>query len=353
MKFISIIGTRPNIIKLAPMHKAIVNAGHTHIIIHTGQHYSDTMSRSLMVAFGLPEPDYELGLHGGWLTGMLSSMLQPIGDILNKELPDMVFVYGDVVSSLAGALSSVQNQHPVSHIEAGTRNHDMRITEHFNRVLIDRVSQLNFCSTIDDHSNLVDEGMVNKSFLVGDVMKDVFLSMPTKKQCNTDYILLTMHRPENVDEKTKLMKIFDNLGKVDSKIVFPAHPRTWARIKRFGIDIPDNIDVIEPTNYKQMCDLIFNSRLVITDSGGLQKEAYWAYKPCVVLFDGVTWPGIFHSGNQAIVRESDYSNLPVLCSEFLGSINHPNLFGDGHASEKIVKIIMDKLNSDIDLFKEL
>jgi len=336
MKLLSIIGTRPNIIKLAPVHKAIVKNDHCHVILHTGQHYDDTMSKNMFDDLELPEPDYNLGIGPGSLSTKLSSMISPITDILCKELPDMVIVYGDVVSSLAGALAAVQNHFPVAHVEAGIRNNNMKITEHFNRVIIDRISQLNFCATVTDHNNLINENLMDTSKLVGDVMKDLFLMKAPFTR--TDHILLTIHRPENVDDRDKFESIIKALEQIDSKVIWPIHHRSRSALARYGMTVNGNIELIEPQTYNNMCKLIYESSMVITDSGGIPKEAYWAHKPCIILFDDIAWPEIFETGNQIIVR-GDYQNIPELIENFPGSMRHPNLFGDGDAAECIIKII--------------
>lgn len=344
MKLLSIIGTRPNIIKLAPVHKAIVKNKHQHIILHTGQHYDDTMSKNLFEDLELPEPDYNLGIGPGSLSTKLSSMISTITDILCKELPDMVIVYGDVVSSLAGAIASVQNHFPVAHIEAGIRNNDMKITEHFNRVIIDRISQLNFCATVTDHNNLINENLQNTSKLVGDVMKDLFLMHSTKSKSN--HVLLTLHRPENVDDRDKFESIIKAIEQIDKKVIWPIHHRARGALARYGMTVNGNIKLIEPQSYTDMCKLMFESSLVITDSGGVPKEAYWAKKPCIILFDDIAWPDIFATENQIIMR-GNYGDISGLVDNFKGSMLHPNLFGEGDAADCIIKIIEDTNLNDI------
>ena len=341
MKFISIVGTRPNIIKLAPMHQAITDNGHEHVILHTGQHYDDNMSSNLFKELKLPEPDYNLGLGSGWLSQQFASGVCPIADILNAENPDMTLIYGDVVSSLAGAIASVQNHHPIAHIEAGIRNNSMLITEHFNRIIIDRIAQLNFCVSQTDYENLQAEDLGRTAHIVGDVMKDLSLTAPMPKgNRETGHILLTLHRPENVDDPKKFHRILQALEKIGRKVVWPIHPRSRHALAKLGVTPNGKIELIEPQSYTEMTVLLRDCSMVITDSGGLQKEAYWAHKPCIVVYDDIVWPEIFETGNQCIVRDN-FEDIPELVREFSGSIKHPTLFGAGDASQRIVKIIED------------
>jgi len=335
-KIVSVIGTRPNIIKMAPLHKELLARGHKHVIVHTGQHYDNNMSKDLFTEFDLPEPDYELGVKSGHLTTRLSNMLMPITDILAVELPDWVLVYGDTLSSLAGGLASVQNRFKTAHVEAGIRNDNMLITEHFDRVILDRICQLNFCATELDYLTLRNECIGKTARQVGDVMYDLFLAMgkTTSNHNLEDRVLMTLHRPENVDDPARLQTILDMIGDSQSKVIWPIHPRAKLNLKRYNIRVPANLELTEPRNYHDMAYLLQNCHLVITDSGGLQKEAYWAKKPCIVVFNDVVWHGIFQTGNQAVVK--NLADLPGLILSFRGTIHYPNLFGDGTACKQIV-----------------
>jgi len=334
MKVVSVVGTRPNFMKLAPLARALKNTKHTHVILHTGQHYDKSMSGSFFSGLDIPEPDYNLDTGSGCLTDRLADMIVLIMDVLCSELPDLVLVYGDCNSTLAGALAAVQNKFPVMHIEGGIRNNSLLVPETLNRLIVDRISCLNLCACQHDLDNILRDNM--NGVLVGDLMMDQFLLDDTGWS-ESGYALLTLHRPSNVDNEHRFKRILSEIGKSGKRILWPTHPRVSS--KYGNLPLPENIDVILPQPYNDMMSLVKGSDIVITDSGGLQKEAYWAHKPCIVILDDATWPQIRETDNQSFIDDSNIQYLPELINNFKGSNNHPNIFGDGNAAARIVEVI--------------
>lgn len=339
----SVIGTRPNIIKLAAMHDEIVNRGHKHIVIYTGQHYDANMSTDFFKEFGLPQPDYQVEIsgHSSWTTSQLSSMLEPIGKILMNVKPDLVLIYGDTISSLAGALAAALNKFDVAHIEAGVRNSSLKMIENLDRILIDKLSIHNFCVSRIDYENLVREGQKEFSYLVGDVMKDLYLDcekeIGTPKMSN--YILCTLHRAENVDDKPQLERIMNILRNCGQKVIWPMHPRTAKMITHYEIPLSSNLVIQPPITYKDLMRLVKGASLVMTDSGGLQKEAYWAKKPCLVLWDTPIWPEIYETGYQELTTDMDKA-AKLLNGWEVNPDNYDRyLYGHGDTRELIMNII--------------
>lgn len=298
MKIISIVGARPQFVKLAPLSKKL-RTKHNEIIIHTGQHYNENMSGQFFKDLNIPEPDYNLGIGSLSHAEQTAQILKELEKVFLKELPDAVIIFGDTNTTLAGALTSVKMQIPTIHIEAGLRSFNKIMPEEVNRILADRASDYLFVPTKTAMKNLEREGMIEKSFLTGDIMVDAIdyqiesasSSNILKKLSLTsnEFILLTLHRPYNVDDISKLEVILNSLSKIDSKIVFPVHPRTKKNIDRLNIKNNSNILFTEPLGYLDFICLEINSNKIITDSGGIQKEAYILKKPCITLRPETEW----------------------------------------------------------------
>ncbi|MBN2543165.1 UDP-N-acetylglucosamine 2-epimerase (non-hydrolyzing) [bacterium] len=301
MKIISIIGARPQFIKLYPLSKELRKL-HNEIVVHTGQHYDDELSRIFFDELRLPKPDHNLGVGSfshGRQTGL---MLKKIEEVLLAEKPGLVIVFGDTNSTLAGALAASKLHTKLAHIEAGLRSFKMSMPEEINRVLTDHVSDLLFCPTPTAVRNLGTEGIKEGIHLVGDVMLESlkhFLPIAEKRSkviekldlVPEEYYLLTIHRAENTDIENNLNKILTNISKLDKIIVFPVHPRTVSRIDELGLTgcIGPKLKLIKPVSYLDMLVLEKHASVIMTDSGGVQKEAYWLGVPCLVLRDETEW----------------------------------------------------------------
>ena len=306
MKILTIIGARPQFIKAGSVSRQIAHhkslgADISEVIVHTGQHYDTNMSEIFFDEMHIPKPDYYLGIGGKDHGAMTGQMIEKIETVLKNEKPDWVMVYGDTNSTLAGALAAVKLHIDIVHIEAGLRSFNMEMPEEINRILTDRMSSILFCPTEASLKNLEKEGIKNwntgaKVYKVGDVMEDgaIFYKKlaqkPAKLEISNDFILCTIHRAENTDNQTRLSQIISSLNDIaqEKEVVIPIHPRTRKVLKKNKYDI-SNLKLIEPVGYLNMVWLIDNCSLVMTDSGGLQKEAFFYKKPCITLRDETEW----------------------------------------------------------------
>lgn len=281
MKHLSIIGSRPQYPKVLDLKN--------HIVVDTSQHYSPNMSKAIMKDMKV-KPKYFLK------TQDLGVMINKAQEVIKKEEPDMVIVYGDTRSTLAGALAAKFSGKMLAHVEAGCRSGDMLQPEEVIRIIVDRISDYKFCTSIKTRNNLYNEGNVKDVYVVGDTMFDAMNKtwpIPKSKDAKT-YIYMTLHRPALVDNKDALKGIFEALGASGEKIVFPCHPRTRKNLT--GIKIPKNVKLIEPLPIKKNHHLMANAKKVITDSGGVQREAYWFGVPCIIPRDVTEWPELTESG---------------------------------------------------------
>jgi UDP-N-acetylglucosamine 2-epimerase len=342
--FTSIVGARPQFIKLAPVVAAIESIrGIEHVIIHTGQHYDDAMSSAIFRDLSLPEPDINLGIGSGPHGWQVGQMMAGIESALMATGPDLVIVYGDTNSTLAGALAAAKLNIPIAHVEAGLRSFRSDMPEEINRIVADRVSSILFCPTYSASVQLETEGVKRGSiFMLGDVMKDAFLQnaprMPEKPPFDLPdkYAVVTIHRAENTDNPARLREILDAMASLQSTIpmIFPAHPRT---AKLLPPQIGD-IQIIEPLPYLDMLRLVSTASVVITDSGGLQKESYLAHVPCVVLRDETEHTELVRDG-WSILTGADRDKIIQATEHMLYAPRSPydeSLYGDGHVAEKIV-----------------
>jgi UDP-N-acetylglucosamine 2-epimerase len=349
MKIVSIVGARPQFIKAAAVSD-VIRREHTEILVHTGQHYDDEMSAIFFREMGIPEPDYHLGVGSGshgWQTGQ---MLVQIEELLLDEQPDWVLVYGDTNSTLAGALAAVKLQIPVAHVEAGLRSYNRAMPEEHNRILTDHCAQLLFCPTETAVHNLRREGMEKGVFLVGDVMYDAarkFRRIAQQRSNILDslaldpgtYLLATVHRAANTDSKERLQHILNMFGAVDETIVFPAHPRTRKQIRKFGLEEHlnvrcKNVKLLEPLSYLDMIMLEQNARVILTDSGGVQKEAYFFQVPCITLRAETEWEETVEAGWNRLVDVDEGRFLRAIHSNDWPE-TAPPLFGNGNTAEEI------------------
>jgi UDP-GlcNAc3NAcA epimerase len=351
MKILTIIGARPQFVKAAPVSKALRAAGHEEFLVHTGQHYDSKMSQIFFDEMGIPTPEVNLevgsGNHG-WQTGQI---LIRIEELLLEEKPDYVLVYGDTNSTLAGALAAVKLHIPIAHVEAGLRSFNRQMPEEHNRVLTDHCAKLLFCPTQTGVENLAKEGIEKGVHLVGDPMYDAVLQYSKIAEERSSilgelnikpkgYLLLTIHRASNTDNPENLRKIFSALAKTGEQVVFPLHPRTRAAMETMQIEMTDypNIKVIDPQGYIDMLMLEKNARMILTDSGGVQKEAFFFAVPCITLRLETEWVETVSSGWNQVVNVDQERILNAL-KESLPASLPPALFGNGQSAYAIADIL--------------
>lgn len=347
MKICSIVGARPQFVKAAVVSRAVREVARE-VLIHTGQHYDDAMSARFFRELEIPEPDYDLevGSHSHGVQTAL--MLERIEDVLEQEVPDQVLVYGDTNSTLAGAMAAVKLRIPVGHVEAGLRSFNRRMPEEINRVLTDHISSLLFCPTDTAVENLRKEGVTDGVFMTGDVMYDALKFYLEKTPAEEvlerrglmsgGYLLLTVHRAESTDDPARLAAIARALSAVEEKVFFPAHPRTLKALAKNGISLGENVEVADPVGYLEMLALESRARMILTDSGGVQKEAYLVGVPCVTLRDETEWVETVETGWN-ILTGADREKIVQTVRTFQPPPARPDLFGDGMAAEKIARII--------------
>jgi UDP-N-acetylglucosamine 2-epimerase len=356
MKIISIVGARPQFIKYAPLSKEIRKA-HQSLLIHTGQHYDYSMDKVFFNELNIPEPDYNLGVGSGSHAFQTGEMMEGIENILLKESPELVIVYGDTNSTLAGALAAVKLHIKTAHVEAGLRMFDKTIPEEINRVLADYCSDYLFCPTKTAVDNLKREGVTSGVYLTGDVMVDALnLNLKIAERSSildklnlTDksYILVTLHRAANTDIRQNLVNIvnaFIKLGELGENIVFPVHPRTEKMLQTYNLfdALKEKVTLIEPLGYLEFLKLMRHSKKILTDSGGIQKEAYILRVPCITLMDDTCWPETVNEGWNMLVA-ADVNKIANSAQEFKPGDRYSNVFGEG-ACKKIVRIIDEQLS---------
>lgn len=355
MKICTIVGARPQFIKAATVSHALqTQSVFKEVLIHTGQHYDSNMSDVFFEELGIPRPDYHLGIGSGSHGAQTGRMLEAIESVLQRETPNWVLVYGDTNSTLAGALAAAKLHIPVAHVEAGLRSFNRRMPEEINRVLTDHLAELLFAPTATAVTNLANEGVSDpKIRLVGDVMYDAAIYYGTRARDRSrileclglrpkGYILATIHRAENTDESQRLTAIVEGLTITGERwpVVLPLHPRTRGAVQRTGLlkVLESRVRVIEPVGYLDMVMLEVQAALVATDSGGVQKEAFFYQVPCVTLRDETEWVELVELGwNQLITP----TNADAVAQAILGSIGRYGKralpYGDGHAADLIVR----------------
>ena len=343
-KILAIIGARPQFIKHAPIEIAFQGKAEL-VSIHTGQHYDHNMSQVFFDELGMTAPKYmlEIGSHShGIQTG---KMMIEIETIVQEEEPNAILVYGDTNSTLAGSLVGSKLHIPIIHIEAGLRSFNKKMPEEINRILTDHVSAMLFVPTQNAIDNLNKEGLSENIYLAGDVMKDMVnivknKGILSKTNDNKSYYYATIHRPYNTDNKERLAYILETFNQLSFPVKFPAHPRTRHKMKNFGLNESDYPNVIfcEPFSYFDNMKQLFNARALITDSGGMQKEAYWMNKKCVTIRTETEWIETLHDGWNTLMFE-DLSKLNDTLETKSENWN-PNLYGKGNASDEIVKLII-------------
>jgi UDP-GlcNAc3NAcA epimerase len=352
IKILTIIGARPQFVKAAVVSRIISSYKQKciEIILHTGQHFDDNMSNIFFDDLDLPKPLYNLGIGGGSHGKNTGRMLEAIEDVIVKENPNIVLVYGDTDSTLAGALAATKLNIPIAHVEAGLRSFNKKMPEEINRILTDHCSSLLFTPTKIGFRNLRNEGICSKNIILsGDVMYDSSIyfknkvTKPSNVKCDNNFVLATIHRAESTNDKDILKNIFSALTKISKiiPVIIPIHPRTRLAIKNYGIDV-SAIQLIEPVGYFEILWLLQNCESVITDSGGLQKEAYFFKKKSLIVREETEWVEIVRCGWNELVGY-DQENI---YDSFLRNRNdipqkHYNFFGKGNSGIIIVNSILN------------
>ncbi len=352
MKVISIVGARPQFIKAALLCK-LLRQRHQEVLVHTGQHYDENMSEVFFREMEIPEPEYNLEVGSGPHGEQTAEMLVRIERVLMAEKPDVVLIYGDTNSTLAGALAAVKLCIPVAHIEAGLRSFNRTMPEEINRVLADRASILLFCPTVTAVENLRREGITNGVHLVGDVMYDAALYFGQlagrRSQILSrlglrkgEYLLATVHRPHSTDEAAHLKEILTGLASTHERIVFPVHPRTRRFVEEHGLEplLADarNVLTIDPVSYLDMLQLEKHARAILTDSGGVQKEAYFFGVPCITMRTETEWVETVADGWNCLVG-TDAKAIAEAIRSFAPQGPRNNHYGDGRACQRIVAVL--------------
>jgi len=342
-KIVSIVGARPNFIKAKLISDELKNHGLNEFLVHTGQHYDYNLSQVFFEGLNLKNPDVNLGIGSKVPGEQTAGMIIRIEKILSQQKPDAVIIYGDTNSALAGALSTAKLFIPIIHVEAGERSYDSQSPEEINRVICDHISRINCCSSKKSLTQLKRENLSKGAYFTGDIMFDLLLlnfkkAYSPSKKIPKKYILFTLHRAENTQDKLELKNILDSFKLIDIQIVWPIHPRTQKVIKQFNLKLPKNILLIPPVSYKEMLWLEQNSERIITDSGGVQKEAYWLKIPCLTLLRKTGWTETL-SGNWNQLVGDRYNKINALISKKIVGEPDTSQFGDGHAAEKTIKAI--------------
>jgi UDP-N-acetylglucosamine 2-epimerase (non-hydrolysing)/UDP-GlcNAc3NAcA epimerase len=351
VKLLTVVGNRPQFIKAAAV-SAPLREQHDETLVHTGQHYDDALSRVFFSELGLARPDRELGVGGGSNTSQTARMLAALEPLLGELRPDAAIVYGDTNSTLAGALAAAQQRVPVVHVEAGMRSFERGMPEELNRVLTDHVCELLLCSSDNAANNLRAESVAGRVEVVGDVMVDVAQRWAPAARENTavlerfdvadgGYLLLTAHRAGNVDDPARLGMLVKLIAALPAPILLPLHPRTRARLQDCGLLATllqlDGLSVTEPLGYIEFSALLHHARAVVTDSGGVQKEAYLAGVPCVTLRTSTEWIETVEAGWNTLVDLDPPLALAALARK--QPAERPQLYGDGDAATRCVAAI--------------
>jgi UDP-N-acetylglucosamine 2-epimerase len=351
MRIVTVIGNRPQFVKAAAVSR-LLRERHDELLVHTGQHYDDELSRIFFEELGVPAPDRELGAGGGSAAEQTARMLAGLEPVLAELEPGLVLVYGDTNSTLAGALAAAQAHIPVGHVEAGMRSFDRTMPEELNRVLTDHAADLLLCSTDTALANLAREGLRERAHLVGDVMADVSLAFRdiaaersrilTERELEPGgYLAVTAHRAGNVDDPERLRLLVELLESLPARVVLPLHPRTRARLEAAGLlnrlEQAEGLDLAPPVGYLDFLELVRNARAVLTDSGGVQKEAYLLGVPCVTLRDTTEWVETVEAGWNVLVDLDREAALAALERE--PPAERPELYGGGHAAERVCDVL--------------
>lgn len=350
-KIATVVGARPQFVKMAAFHRTLHKHTDTkHLIIHTGQHYDENMSEVFFREMDIPQPDINLGIGGGTHGQNTGRMIEQIESILIDHRPDWVVVFGDTDSTFAAALAAAKIHIPVAHVEAGLRSFNRKMPEEINRILTDHCSDLLFAPSDIAVSNLKHEGISDdKVVWSGDIMYDVHLMFQEKVRLNShalgkwglspkNYVLATIHRAENTNSSAQLSKVIQQLSAVDTTIILPLHPRTRNALKNFKLELPDHVQTIDPVGYLDMALLEANASFIITDSGGIQKEAYFHKVPCITMREETEWGELVDAKVNFVVGQNLHKMKNALDKILSGNFNfEQQLYGPGNTAEVIIQ----------------
>jgi UDP-GlcNAc3NAcA epimerase len=349
VKVLTAVGARPQFIKAAPVSEALRLAGVDEVIVHSGQHYDDNMSRVFFEELGIPEPALNLGIGSGSHGAQTGHMLAGFEQAIEHYRPDFVLVHGDTNSTLAAALAAVKLQVKVAHNEAGLRSFNRSMPEEHNRVLTDHCADLLFCPTQHAVEQLQREGVTRGVHRVGDVMYDACLHFGSRAATHSGalarlgleqggYYLATLHRPYNVDDPRRLAAILDGLARAPAPVVLPQHPRLVQKLAQHGLSASGSLRLIEPVGYLDMTSLERSARMIVTDSGGVQKEAYFHGVPCLTVRPETEWLETVEAGWNRL-SDADAGAIRHALTERWWPEQRPELFGDGHAAQHLVRVL--------------
>jgi UDP-N-acetylglucosamine 2-epimerase (non-hydrolysing) len=353
MKVVSIVGARPQFVKCAPVSHEL-RKEHKEILVHTGQHYDPDMSDVFFEDLRIPRPDYHLDVGSGSHGKQTAAILERVENVLVHEIPDLVLVYGDTNSTLAGALAAAKLHIPVAHVEAGLRSFDRTMPEEINRVVTDHISDLLLCPTQTAMDNLANEGITKGRYMVGDVMVDALrhnaiiaekkshiIKMLGLKEGN--YYVATVHRAANTDDRGNLTSIIRAFSKSGKTVVFPVHPRTKKYLREYGLwdSLSGNILCIDPLGYIDMLHLMQHAKKILTDSGGIQKEAYVMGVPCITMRENTEWIETLLGGWNVLVGADEDKILAAILAEVRTSSDN-TIFGKGDTAQRIIRVIHEK-----------
>jgi UDP-N-acetylglucosamine 2-epimerase len=349
VKVLSVVGNRPQFIKSAPTSLALRAAGVEEVVLHTGQHWDHELSQIFFDELGLAEPAYQLDLH----TADPDAMEPGVDDAIARERPSWVLVYGDTNSTVAGARSAVAAEVPVAHVEAGLRSGDLSMPEERNRIEVDRTAQLLFAPDERSRATLEAEGVGGRIEVVGDVMADASRQLAPIARARSHildelelqpgaYVIATVHREANVFQP-RLGRIVEGLNRLVEPVIFPVHPRTRAALERERLHLGEHVQLLEPLGYLDFAALGSQARVILTDSGGLQKEAYWYAVPCVTLRPSTEWVDTVEVGANVLV-DDDPERIAHEVAHARMPSERPRLYGDGHASERVARSLVASLS---------
>ena len=345
----SIVGARPQFIKAAPISRALREAGHQEFLLHTGQHYDAGMSGVFFEELDIPEPDLNLNVGSGRHGAQTARILVGVEDALVKERPDWMIIYGDTNSTAAAALAGAKLQIPIAHVEAGLRSFKRSMPEEINRIIADRLSDILLCPSQTAVDNLATEGIREGVHLVGDVMADSLAFGVARARERSqilarldlredEYFMATVHRAENTDDPTRLENILSAFGRLPKKVVFPVHPRTREMLRKLTFETHSSVQMIEPLGYLDTLRLLEGANMALTDSGGLQKEAYWLSVPCITLREETEWLETLEEGWNILVG-TDADRIVDAVESFSLPETHPYLYEKPEAAARCVTLL--------------
>jgi len=345
VKIVSVVGARPEFVQVAVL-SGLLRRHHAETLIHTGQHYDERMSDRFFAQLGIPEPELNLGVGAGTPSAQTGEMVAGLARAMARNVPDLVIVRGDTNSTLAGAIAAKQLLLPLAHIEGGMRSYDRTMPEEINRIVADHIADIALVTDASARDRLAAEGILRDVHVCGDVMYDIFLRAQAQARAQLSpslqalveepYDLLTVHRAENTDDAQRLRAIVAGFARAPRRVLFPIHPRTAARLRDFAIALPERIVALEPLGYLDIVALECAAHAIFTDSGGVQREAYFARVPCITLRDTTEWTNTVDAGWNRLVGADSAAIAAALAGEPIRPATHPPLFGTGDAAERIV-----------------